>query len=263
MTGQMVYADAYSLLARPFDVRRRTFTGGAVPIADSVVRSSARTTGAAGFGISSRSLVYIPGSGSFRRRKPTSSSAHRSHRAIRTSEVAARTLSTPRCSPEMAPVGLRVRTATGPPSSTTVERDGLRHLRFRATTGPHLVTDKRLTSMSDREGILPLSHIVRGPRRSVSTTPNPETRTNRGLVPRSTRCLSVTGSATSRCGPARAGETRSAVWQRALDLPNWRRFSARRTVGRLLVSEEDRARFTSQRTRNSQRRKRARAPHQR
>ena len=60
--GALVYVDNQSLLARPFDARQRTLTGGAMPLAGLVQRSSGRNTGAASFSVSGRSLAYIAGS---------------------------------------------------------------------------------------------------------------------------------------------------------------------------------------------------------
>jgi WD40 repeat protein len=162
-TGQMVYADAYNLLARPFDVRRRTFTGRAVPIADSVVRSSARITGAAGFGVSRRSLVYIPGLGSsptqtdfeLRLTDPTGQFEHL--------KLPPGRYSTPRVSPDGTRLALGVqdgnqaRIAIYDLSGAT----GLRQLTLPGNNRfPIWSRDsKRLTFQSDREGDLALFHM--------------------------------------------------------------------------------------------------------
>jgi len=61
ITSHILYVDTQNLLARPFDARRLTFTGSAVPVAGGVARSSGRLTGAAHFAVSSRSLIYVEG----------------------------------------------------------------------------------------------------------------------------------------------------------------------------------------------------------
>jgi Tol biopolymer transport system component len=62
-TGHLVYALSGVVFALPFDVKRITSSGGAVPIVEGVRRASAAAnTGSAQFGISDTgSLVYIPG----------------------------------------------------------------------------------------------------------------------------------------------------------------------------------------------------------
>ena len=59
-TGHLVYARGGTLMAVPFDLRRLTVTGTAVPVADGVMQSP--TNGSAQYGISATgSLVYVPG----------------------------------------------------------------------------------------------------------------------------------------------------------------------------------------------------------
>src|SRR4029450_6428046 len=61
-TGHLVYALSGSLYAIPFDVKRLTTTGGAVPMVEGVRRAPGGTTGAAHAAISTTgSLVYFPG----------------------------------------------------------------------------------------------------------------------------------------------------------------------------------------------------------
>lgn len=62
MAGSLVYIDSQSLLARPFDARQRTLTGGVVRLAGLVQRSPGRNTGAASFSVSGSSLAYVAGS---------------------------------------------------------------------------------------------------------------------------------------------------------------------------------------------------------
>ena len=60
-SGHLVYAQAGSLLAVPFNPQRLTLTGAAVPVVEGVVESS--TTGSAQYSFSNAgSLVYVPGS---------------------------------------------------------------------------------------------------------------------------------------------------------------------------------------------------------
>jgi hypothetical protein len=60
LSGQLVYAQQGTLMAVPFDPRRLTITGAAVPVVEGVLQST--FTGAAQYGISAvGSLVYIPG----------------------------------------------------------------------------------------------------------------------------------------------------------------------------------------------------------
>jgi serine/threonine protein kinase/Tol biopolymer transport system component len=59
-SGHLIYAQAGSLMAVPFDAQRLTITGAAVPIVENV--SHAPTSGAAQYSISTNgSLVYVPG----------------------------------------------------------------------------------------------------------------------------------------------------------------------------------------------------------
>ena len=60
LSGHLVYAQAGSLMAVPFDPQRLEVTGAAVPVVEGVLQSP--TTGAAQYGISAAgTLVYVPG----------------------------------------------------------------------------------------------------------------------------------------------------------------------------------------------------------
>jgi hypothetical protein len=60
-TGHIVYAYGGTLFAVPFDLKRLSITGGAVPVVEGVRRSTS-TTGTAQFSFSNNgSLIYVPG----------------------------------------------------------------------------------------------------------------------------------------------------------------------------------------------------------
>jgi Tol biopolymer transport system component len=212
-----------------------------VPIADSVVRSSARITGAAGFGVSSRSLVYIPGLGSsptqtdfeLRLTDPTGQFEHL--------KLPRGRYSTPRVSPDGTRLALGVqdgnqaRIAIYDLSGVT----GLRHLTLTGNNRfPIWSRDsKRLTFQSDREGDLALFHMpVDGGPVVRLTTPDPgDAHEPEDWSPMTdTLLFSVTKKRDVSLWTRSSPGDKSAVWQRALDLPNRRAVLARRTMGRLL-----------------------------
>ena len=217
--GSLVYVDTQSLLARPFDARQRTLTGGAVPLAGLVQRSSGRNTGAASFSVSGSSLAYIAGS-------VLSLSATGIEFEVRLTDpngaverlkLPPARYSAPRVSPDGTHLALGVQ--EGNQARIAVyELSGASALRPLPLKGNNRYPiwshdSQRLTFQSDADGDLALFQIpVNGGAMERLTTPGPGEIHEPESGPRQARrCFSAwrRRAATSRCGHIRC---RIAEW---------------------------------------------------
>ena len=178
--GALVYVDGQSLLARPFDARQRTLTGGAVPLAGLVQRSAGRNTGAASFSVSGSSLAYVAGSVAIVSPTVTEFEVRLTDRngAVEKLKLAPARYSSPRVSPDGTQLALGVQ--EGNQARIVVyELSGATQLQPLQLKGNNRYPvwsrdSQRLTFQSDVEGDQALFQIpVNGGAMERLTTPGP------------------------------------------------------------------------------------------
>jgi len=153
LSGHLLYAQAGTLMAAPFDPQRLALTGAAVPVVEGVLQSA--ISGAAQYSLSSTgSLAYVPGSMQADQRKLVWVTRNGAEQPI---AAPARAYRIPRLSPD----GRRVVVAIDEEGAQTwlydLSRDTLTRLTFGGTVNQAPVWSpdgKRVVFQSNREGPL-------------------------------------------------------------------------------------------------------------
>jgi serine/threonine protein kinase/Tol biopolymer transport system component len=151
LSGHLVYGQAGSLMAVPFDLQRLKVTGTAVPVVESVLQS---TRGFAQFGVSTTgSLVYVPGGTQLSQSKLVWVGRNGAEQTL---GAPARDYDQPRLSPDGRRIAVDLReNGAAQVGLYDLDRDTLARLTFEGSVNQYPVwtpDGRRIVFQSDRPG---------------------------------------------------------------------------------------------------------------